>query len=750
MICSFLVLDKIFPVDTTIKYSKTIKSREGIILSSFLSSDDKWRYYFKTNEISEYFKKSIIFKEDKYFYYHAGVNPVSIIRSFSNNLKSGKITSGASTITMQTARLLEPKKRTYINKIIEIFRAFQLELHYSKDDILEIYLNKIPFGSNIEGVGAASVLYFGRNPDKLSLAQATGLAVIPNNPNKLNIKIEGNSINTEKNNLLKKHKSNKLFSADIVDDAINEFIKPEKLQSPVLARHLSFRAAKEFAARRNIETTINYTIQSRFEDIIKGYVTEIARFGIMNASAYLIDNSTGEVLAYIGSNDFNSEYSGQVDGVTSIRSPGSTLKPFLYAFAVDKGMITPKLSLLDVPILNSEYSPDNFDGLFRGRVTAESALALSLNVPAVNLLNEYGLSNYINQRTQFEFKSISKFRRKLGLSLILGGGGVTLEELCNAYSSLASDGFFRKSYYTLSKSNIKPKRLISPEAAYLISEILTKHSRPDMPAHFRTKKGLPKIAWKTGTSQGRRDGWAIGYNKLYTLGVWTGNFSGKPNSMISGADIAVPMLFELFSTLPHQVTEQIFSKPSNIDERLVDAVTGLLPSELSDKITTDYYIPEVSLSKKTDHLVKIWVSNDERISYCSDCMPSENIKSQIYEIYPIELKLYYNSINFKTQFIPPHNPDCTAFQPGMNPLITSPLKNSEYILEKDSNDGIPLKAGLDKDAGKSYWFVNGKFLESTNSNQSTIWKPEVSGKYSITCIDDRGRSNDVKISVKIY
>lgn len=745
----FLVLDSIYPINTKIDYSTTIKSKEGIVLSSFLSRDDKWRYYFKNDEISELLKKSIIFKEDKYFYYHIGINPISIIRAAYDNILSGKINSGASTITMQTARLLEPKKRTFKNKIIELFRALQIEFHYSKDEILEIYLNKIPFGSNIEGVGAASVLYFGKNPDKLSLAQAVALSVIPNNPNQLNIKLSGSSINQKKNLLIERLKESNLFDSDVINDARNENINPERLPTPSNARHFCRRAARENPSNNVLNTTINYTIQYRIESLLKNYISEWKNYGVQNAAALLIDNRTSEIVAYIGSDDFWADSAGQVDGVIAVRSPGSTLKPLLYALALDEGIITPKLALLDVPILDAEYSPGNFDGGYRGRVTAEFALAQSLNIPAVNLLNQYGYKKFADELIKMNFKSISANKQNLGLSLILGGCGVNLEQLCNLFKIFANHGEYNKAEY-LPNQRSTSQRIISPESAYLISEILTKPQRPDFPNHYQSALGMPHIAWKTGTSQGRRDGWAIGYNGAYTLGIWTGNFSGKPNSYISGANIAVPLLFEIFHSLQSEDKKAWLNKPAGLDTRLVDATTGLLPSEFSTNMTTDYYIPGISASRSTAHLVQIWVSNDEKISYCSDCLPMEKVKQKVYEVYPVELQLYYKSQSISFVQIPPHNPKCNAQISGKAPVIISPVEGSEYFIEIGSGEGLSLKGGFDNDVFKTYWFINGKFFASIQKSSSTIWIPEESGNYKISCVDDKGRSSEVKVKIKVF
>ncbi len=749
-VLSFFTLDYFFPININIDYSKVVKSRDNIILSSFLSKDEKWRFYTNINESSEYFKKLIVFKEDRFFYLHFGFNPYSILRAFYNNITSQKTILGASTITMQTARLLEPKQRTYFNKIIEIFRALQLEFHYSKDEILELYLNKIPFGGNIEGIGSAAVLYFGKNPNKLSLSESAILSIIPNSPNILNINKKSQKIEIKKNELLKKYYNSNNINKDIYEDAIQEPVSIERLDAPKTAPQFSFRAIKENPSKSVINTTINYTIQKRAEDIIKNYVSELKNYGINNAAAMIIDNRKNEIVAYIGSNDFDDKKnSGEVDGVLAIRSPGSTLKPLLYALMFDDGSITPKLSILDIPIIGMDYTPENFDGQFNGKVTCEYALSQSLNVPAVNLLNKYGYNNFIDKLAEMNFSTIRKDRKKLGLSLILGGCGVTLEELANLYSLFANNGIYKKASY-LNNNNNKSIQIISDAASYMTSDILRKLKRPDFPKFYNDAKNIPIISWKTGTSQGKRDAWAVAYNSSYTIGVWIGNFSGKPNSAISGANTAVPLLFDFFNTISSGEKSNWLVKPESLSTRLVDSETGLLPSEFSKHTISDYYIPNRSISRVTDNIRNFWVSEDEKISYCSDCLPEKGYKTKPYEIIDLELQMYYKSKNINFIQVPPHNPKCLSYNYGKSPIIISPKDKSEYFIEKGDTNGIVLSAKIQSDANKIYWFINDKFFEKINSYNIINWLPNESGHYRVTCTDNKGGTSEIKIKVNIY
>lgn len=747
---SFIILDTAFPLNPDIKYSRVVRSSEGKILSTFLSSDDKWRFYYTNDNISNTFKQSILFKEDKYYYYHFGFNPISIIRAAYLNIVSGRIEYGASTITMQTARMLEPKERNLINKIIELFRSIQLEVHHSKDEILNIYLNKIPFGGNIEGVGAASTLYFGKNPDMLSLAESAALAVIPNNPKFLSIQNSNELINTRKNHFLKYLKVSEEFELQQIKDALNEFVKPERNNVHRVAPQLCIRLINENKGNTEINTNINYTIQTNAEQILKNFSAYWKLYGVNNSAAFIINNLTNEVSAYVGSNDFTSRLAGQVDGVRAVRSPGSTLKPFLYALMIDKGELTPMLSLLDVPILNNDYTPGNIDGKFNGRVTAEFALAQSLNVPAVNLLERFGVNNFSEKLINAGFVNLINQKRKLGLSMILGGCGVSLEELTILFSIFAREGILSKPKF-LNNSITSAQAILSPESAYIITEILSKIQRPDYPQNYVSAKNAPLISWKTGTSQGKRDAWAIGYNRNYTIGVWVGNFTGKPNSTISGSNLAVPLLFELFNNLNLEDKRSSIPKPDNLHIRKVDGTTGLLPSELSVSVVDDYYIPGVSFSKQTEHLKKVYVSNDETISYCVDCMPDAAFKQLVYEVPEIELRLFYKSQRMNFREIPPHNPKCVTYQNKEQIVIIHPKDRNEYFLENNSDNSIILNAksssGMSK---KIYWFVNDSFIGISKDGEGFDWQPKLAGNYKITCVSSDNSKQEINIKVKIY
>lgn len=742
----FIALNFLFPLPNTNDYSQIVKSAEGDILYATLNSTDKWRFKTNLDEITPILKKTILHKEDKYFYYHFGINPVSVGKAVIRNLFNKDKRTGASTINMQIARMLQPKRRTYFNKIIEIFRAFQLEFTYSKDEILQLYINLVPYGGNIEGVKTAAYFYFHQKPEALSLAQITLLSIIPNFPNIIHSKDES-ELYIKRNNWLKRFEKKRLFDKKTIQDALGEMIQIERRPRPMMAPHVAIRACQENRQSSEIETTIQLEIQKKVSQITKNYIQPLRYSNISNASVLIIDNKTKEIVAYIGSADFfDSANQGQVDGIRAIRSPGSTLKPLLYAQAIDQGLITPKTKVVDVPINYGGYYPGNYDDKCRGLVTAEQALAQSLNIPAVWLLNEVGNDAFIKLLIKANFKQIAKDQKKLGLSTILGGCGVNLEELTDLFSAFANKGIFEKaSFYPNKKNTAVP--LVSEAAAYMISEILTKAERPDFPSNWSHNTNAPKIAWKTGTSYGRRDAWSIGYNVNYTVGVWAGNFDGTGTPELTGANIATPLLFQIFNAIDQHSDKIWFAPPKTIDYREVCSESGNIPDEFCTDFIIDSYIPGISPNQRCQHMKEVFIDIKETKSYCRTCKPDKNIIRKLYRNLPMDVISFYEEQNIPYQKIPPHNESCTRIFSHNAPIITSLGDGLEYILISGENQQIMLKANTENSVKKLWWYIDDKLLATTQANEKFFFKPPA-GNLKISCTDDKGRNTDIWIVVK--
>jgi len=746
----FGFLHFIFPVSSLKPFSKVVYADNGTLLKAYLTKDDKWRLQVKLSEISPDLIKSIVEKEDKWFFYHPGFNPVSIVRAFFSNISSGGIRSGASTITMQTARILNPAKRTYLSKLIEVFRALQLEIKYSKNEILELYLSLLPYGGNIEGVKSAAYIYFNRPPSKLSLSQSVLLAIIPNNPNTYRLDRSPDRLIKKRNEWINRFSNSHVFDQTQLDDAKNEPVISSRYELPNLASHFAnFVSAKYNHSQ--LLTTLSLKTQIIVEELLVNYVNKISAFGVSNGAILVLDNRKKTVIAYCGSKDFHdTENAGQVNGITSVRSPGSTLKPSLFALAFDLGILTPKMKLLDIPTDFGGYEPENFNPGFNGMVTAEYALLNSLNVPAVNLLQQTGYREFIRLLKKAGVNSLSDDESKLGLSLILGGCGTTLHELTTLFSVFANKGkLYQFNYVKNSSSSFKPVEIFSPEAAFLISEILSKNERPDYSNFDLSSTSNSKFAWKTGTSFGKRDAWAIGYNPRFTIGVWLGNFNGKGSPFLTGANAAVPLLTTLFNTIDRSNNKSWFTQPENISRRVVCKETGLLPGDHCSETVSDFFIRNVSSNKKCDLYKEVMVDLNEKISYCKECLPDSDFKSIWYPIYPPELKLWFAENRISKPSPPEHNPLCEAKFSSRGPAIISPSANFDYLLEQDGNQQILLSAASDSKTKTHYWYINNEFYKKCKPDERIFFKPD-GEQIKITCIDDFGKSSTINIKISYY
>ena len=742
-------LPALIPYRPQLSYSQVVAAQDGTVLHVFLSADDKWRMKTELREISPRLRQAFLAKEDRWFYYHPGVNPLAVVRALVRNTWQGRTGSGASTITMQVARLLEPKARTVPNKLLEMFRALQLEYRYSKDEILQLYLNLVPYGGNVEGVKAASVLYFGQLPQELSLAQVTALTVIPNQPTSLRIGRHNERIKVARDRWLKRFAAAGAFPQTEIADALAEPLEAFRREAPKLAPHYALRMRQRFR-QANITGTLDAARQARVERITANYSKRLHDKRIFNASVLVINNQTGAVEAYVGSADFADNFHhGQVDGVRAVRSPGSTLKPYLYAIAFDKGLLTPGAVVLDVPVNFSGYSPENFDEQFHGPVTVEKALAFSLNMPAVDALEKLGVKLFTDKLAEAGFKQVRKDQQKLGLSTILGGCGTRLEELTHLFSAFAREGRQYPLRWQPQDPKGKPQQLISEGAAWMLAETLTQITRPDLPNHYESSLHVPKIAWKTGTSYGRRDAWSIGYNRHYTIGVWTGNFSGEGVPELTGADIATPLLFELFNALDYNSPNHWYRAPRSVSFRLVCAETGLLPEEHCTNQVMASYLPGTSAQQRCRHLQPVWLSADNSHTYCTTCRPEYGYRTQLLPNYAPQLISYYEATHLAYERVPPHNPRCTRVFRSHAPLITSPAHQHEYLVEKQEPQALQLTCSTPADVSQVYWYVNDRFYQAAPPTQPVFYTP-TAGPLKVSCSDDQGRNSNVSVTVKWF
>ncbi|MBD2766553.1 penicillin-binding protein 1C [Hymenobacter sp. BT664] len=760
-------LDRLFPLPPTPQYSPVVLAADGTVLHAFLNPTQKWRMKTELSEITPALQAAIINKEDRYFRFHCGVNPFAILQAAGRNIFRHGRTTGASTITMQVARLLEPKERTFSNKLLEMLRALQLEAHYSKAEILQLYLNLVPYGSNIEGVKSAALLYFQQPPDYLSLAQTVTLAIIPNQPRGLVLGKNNATILAERNRWLRRFGAQQLFAAQDIADALAEPLDAHRHAAPTLAPHLARRLVTQLPGQAIIRSTLRRGPQTQAEDLTRNYVRRLHELGISQAAVLVVNNRTRAVEAYVGSADFGEVASaGQVDGVRAIRSPGSTLKPFLYALAVDRGLVTPKLKLPDVPTNFSGFRPENFDKSFSGEVTVERALTYSLNIPSVRLLAELGVGTFTEKLRDAGFRRVAQDAPRLGLSTVLGGCGTTLEELTGLYAALADEGRYQAVRLTSPPGASPPNplscgegvggggsggQLVSPAAAFLITEMLAQRTRPDLPVGYENSRHLPKIAWKTGTSYGRRDAWSIGYNRDYTIGVWVGNFSGEGSPALTGADVASPLLFDLFNSLAYNSPNRWAAPPASLDFRLVCAESGLVPGEHCPNQLIDYYLPGTSSARHCEHQKEALVSADGTISYCRACVPASGFRRQLFANPLPEVLAFRESQGLPATRLPPHNPACRLVrnpdeEGGAALAITSPVANAEYLLNRREKQQLLLSCAAGSEVRQVFWYVNDRFLRAASATERVFFQPP-SGSVKISCADDHGRNVDIHLQI---
>ena len=739
------VLHLVFPLPDKLSYSAMITDRNGELIHAYLTPDEKWRMRVELDEISPLLRKTIIHKEDKQFYRHWGINPFAMARALFRNITSRKRTSGASTITMQVARALEPKARTLPNKCIEMFRALQLEWTYSKDEILRLYLNLVPYGGNIEGVKSAAYLYFDKDPDHLSLAEITALSIIPNRPGSLVPGKHNAAIVAQRNKWLRRFAAEKLFTEKEIADALAEPFDVQRRSVPREAPHLSARLA--LSGQYHIASTIDRNTQLMTEKLVADYVRSLRRQGIQQAAVLIIDNENRDVLAYVGSGDFlDSTDGGQVDGITAVRQPGSTLKPLVYGLCFDAGVLTPRKMMNDVPVNYAGYAPENYDRRFNGPVTVAYALEHSLNIPAVRALHLLGKEPMIDALGKAGFRQVIAKQRGLGLSMVLGGCGTTLEQLTGLYAAFAQDGLYRAPRYTRTDSSGKETRLLSEGSAYLVTDILSRINRPDFPLHWEATAHLPQIAWKTGTSYGRRDAWSIGYNRRYTIGVWVGNFSGQGNPGLSGAETATPLLFRIFNSLDYDPDRAWFSPPASLDERQVCVETGMPAAEHCQHRVLDYFLPGISATLPCDNVQLVSVSEDGKISYCKSCEPASHFRRKPYPVLSPDLVQWMQANQAAYTSIPPHNPNCEKVFGEGRPQIIAPQNGNTYYIHRKHPEPLQLRCETGNDVARVYWYINNAYYKTTAASAAPFFLPP-EGRVKISCTDDKGRNRDITITV---
>jgi penicillin-binding protein 1C len=727
-----------------VSYSQRVVARDGSLLRLTLSADDKYRVHTPLNEVSSELIDATLTHEDRHYFQHPGVNPVATVRAGLGFL-TGKRDGGASTLTMQLVRVRYGlRTRSIRGKLVQMLRALEIERHHSKREILESYLNLAPYGRNIEGVGAASLIYFGKTPAKLSKYEAFALSVIPQSPRRRAPASEASNAA-----LAAAHRRVSREMQVPSSDPSESFDPQARARLQFAAPHFVQQILADLPACREIVTTLDPKLQVLLERQIAGYLATQRQTGISNAAALLVDTRSMEVLAQCGSADFFDEaLAGQVDGTRSRRSPGSTLKPFIYALAMEQGFIHPLSILKDAPHSFAGYNPENFDGEFSGPITATEALARSRNLPAV------GLAAQLKRPALYDWLIAAGVRLPreadfYGLALPLGGGEVTMEELVRLYAMLANGGRLRPLCRTRPNPDEPGTRVLGPEAAFLALEMLGQVPRPGL----AQPAGEDGIHWKTGTSHGFRDAWSVAVFGHFVLAVWLGNFDGTPNPALVGRTCAGPLLFQIIDGMrgrgpaPAEILQPPFG--ANLREEEFCAVSGQLPGSLCPHRVRGWFIPGVSPIGTCEIHREILVDAKTGLRVSTDD-GSRELRREVYEFWPSDLLALFAKAGIPRRLPPPclpgnESPVESIARSGQPPQIVSPTPSQAYFLTAGGH--IELRALTDADVARLYWFADKDFIGATASGQTIPWSAPP-GTYRLTALDDHGRAGVSRVSIE--
>ena len=742
------------PLAERVPLSTAVWSADGELLRVTLASDDQYRLWTPLSQMSPVLVEAFLLKEDRWYYWHPGVNPAALLRAGVRTVR-GAGRQGGSTISMQLARMLYGlKTRSAAGKARQIAAALWLESRYSKRDLLEAYLNLAPFGGNVQGVGAASRMFFGKPPDRVSLGEALTLAVIPQSP------AARTAQGLPRDKLLKARAQ--LARLWLARHRAGE-TERRQLESPIAARpefampwlapHFvdALLAARPGRPSR-IDTTLDAGLQRLVERQMRRYIDQYGDRGIRNAAALLLDSRDMSAKAWVGSADYwNQAIDGQVDGVLAKRSPGSALKPFIYSMALDQGVLHPRTILRDAPSSFGPFTPENFDGRFLGPIAAEEALIRSRNVPAVWVsmqLKQPSLYGFLQSAGVSRLKPESYY----GLALALGAGEVTMEGLAGLYGMLANQGVLLP-VRAAPPQPPKPEegaRLLSPEAAFITLDMLRRNPRPDEDGALPVRSRWP-VAWKTGTSWGFRDAWSAGVVGPYVLVVWIGDFSGKGNPSFVGIDAAAPLFFRIADALnlarANEAAPEL-KPPPGVSRVAVCAASGDLPNAWCPQTVETWYIPGKSPIRVSQLHRGVAIDVATGRPGCPPYPPGTT-RFEVFEFWSSDMLKLFREAGMPRR-VPPPLPACAAEDSTEAPRIASPLAGVTYTLRRSRPDGVvALEASAAADVRNMFWFDGGALIGKLPAGAGALaWRPTADGAHLIRAIDDHGRAAERDVQVQ--
>jgi len=717
----------------TVSYATVVNDRSGELLGARIADDEQWRFP-PCDTVPEKFKICLTQFEDRYFRYHWGVNPLAIGRAVFQNIRSRRIVSGGSTITMQLVRISRNKDRTFFEKIYEAILATRVEFRYSKNKILALYASHAPFGGNVVGLDAAAWRYFGHSANQLSWAESATLAVLPNAPAMLHLSKNRDALREKRDRLLKRLHDEKIIDETSYELALTENLPGEPIPLPQIAPHYVSYMYQTHKGEQ-ITSTIDKDLQIRVEDLLDAWHSEFMQQDIRNLAAIVIDVKTNNIIVYCGNVRFNEYNSGnQVDIIRSDRSTGSILKPFLYYAALQEGDILPRTLLPDIPLNINGFSPQNFNRSYEGAVPASEAVARSLNVPLVNLLRQYGVPKFYDFLKQHQIASLPQSADHYGLSLILGGAEAQLGDLANAYADMA-------------RSLLNLKSSFQPAAVWQVFDAVKDVNRPEE-IDWRTIPSMQTIAWKTGTSYGFRDAWAIGVTPKYVVGVWAGNSSGEGKPNLIGARTAGPVMFDIFERLP---SSKWFERPSGVYvEAEICRQSGHLKGRFCEDVDTMLICPEGLRTDACPYHIRVNLTPDKRFRVYEHCAETNAILQESWFVLPPAWAWYYRQKHPEYKYLPPFLRGCGGDE--LNPMqFIYPQGGSATVYPQKQLDGsigdITFELAHSNRNATVFWHIDNEYITSTTDFHKLSVKLSA-GIHIVTVVDDEGNTLSCRIEVK--
>jgi len=739
-----------FPGD----YSRVVYDRNNVLLRATLAQDQQIRFPPVSDSLPAKYVRAVVACEDRRFFTHPGVDLPAVVKSAWINLSRGRQIRGASTITMQVARLMRRRPRTLFNKIIESAIAVRLTLHINKRSILKLYAAHVPMGGNTVGVETASWRYFGKPLREITWAEAALFAVLPNAPSLINIEKGRARLKARRDRAL-----HTLLRRGIIDSiscilGCEEPLPDAGASLPFELPHLTTRALSATNAGV-VRTTVDLALQRRIEDIVRVHARYNRSLGIKNLSVLIVNTKEATVAAYFGSQDFfDSSSLGQVDGIMARRSTGSLLKPFLTAKALDRGPYVMESKLHDVPTFYGSFCPQNASKEYAGLVTMDQMLVRSLNVPAVRLLYWYGVSDFYADLKKAHLSWLFRTPDGYGLTLILGGAEASLWDLTNLFAGLGNLGLLHQiqllaDTVSLQRAKSDTTRFCSEAAAWLVLNTLNNVMRPGSEFYWRFFANQTPVAWKTGTSYGQKDAWAIGTNARFTVGVWTGNFDGEGNASLGGAQSAGPVLFEICNALSGKAPDQWFTKPEHDIRRVtVCRASGLSPSPFCiDTITADQPACAYQSAVCPFHQ-RFLVDRKKGHTVCSQCWGGADTAWVVRTIYPPSVRSILKQHGFALDSLVRHNPRCPVPHTQKTIELVYPVKDVSIIVPrnlKGEYEKIVFQAQYQGGGARLFWYLDGSFLAETLENHS-VAVDLAGGKHRLVVQDEEGSTASVRFS----